>query len=517
MKLENQSFHLQTCVSEALDFISYQANSKNITLSCIFDEQVPEVLVGDVTRLRQILVNLLSNAVKFTPRGEVGVTVTLTNHREGEGNGHEQHAQPADKAMLPQDTLPTIDSPLRYLHIAVHDTGIGIPQDQIVHLFQPFVQADSSTTRKYGGTGLGLVISKRLAELMGGTIWVESTPGEGSIFHVTVIAVPSSLSEHQLNDLRGSRNRPLPQMASSHPLRILVAEDNLVNQKVVLRLMERMGYRADVAANGNEVLQALGLLTYDVILMDIQMPEMDGVEATRHIRSQFPSSRQPWIIALTAHALQGDKEWLMEAGLDDYVSKPVRVQELVVALEKANKKKLSRQLAGSETIQPADHTAKGREEESIPQAAEQNGTEEQADALTASQSTAAESREPLSPEHTTAALDTSVLREFREMIGEDADDLFHELIDTYLDDAPGVLRNLRAGVEQADAASIAHEAHTLKSNCSQIGALSLATLCEELEAMGRSGNLREAASHLIQAEHEFQRVRDELNALKETV
>lgn len=207
----------------------------------------------------------------------------------------------------------------------------------------------------------------------------------------------------------------------------------------------------------------------------------------------------------------------MEAGLDDYVSKPVRVQEMVVALEKATKKKSSRQLAGSGTIQPADHAAKEGEEESIPQAAEHNGTEEPGETYPSNQSATADSGEPLSSQQTTAALDTSVLREFREMIGEDADDLFHELIDTYLDDAPGVLRNLRKGVEQADATSIAHEAHTLKSNCSQIGALSLATLCEELEAMGRSGNIHEAASHLIQAEHEFQRVRDELNALKEAV
>jgi CheY-like chemotaxis protein len=200
-------------------------------------------------------------------------------------------------------------------------------------LFQSFSQVDASTTRKYGGTGLGLAICKHLAELMGGRIWAESIPGKGSAFYFTIRAEASN----ELSERRPEETPALPSKASDPErlmhLRILLAEDNVVNQKVALRMLGRLGYRADIAADGLEVLKALQSHHYDVVLMDVQMPEMDGLEATRSIR-RMPG-RQPYIIAMTAHAMKGDREECLEAGMNDYVSKPVRIEELNAALQRS--------------------------------------------------------------------------------------------------------------------------------------------------------------------------------------
>lgn len=259
------------------------------------------MILGDPTRLHQILVNLLSNAVKFTEKGEVTISVFS---RKLEGDAYE-------------------------IHFAVKDTGIGIPDDKLGRLFQSFSQVDASTTRRYGGTGLGLVISKKLVEMMGGKIWIESEVGKGSTFHFTIQAEstrkepidtfkPVSLSEA---DIQENLDRGLD---------ILLAEDNKVNQMVTERMLNKLGYRTDVVANGIEVLQALERHTYDVILMDVLMPEMDGLEATKAIRRRWPDG--PKIIAMTASALEGDREKCMRAGMDCYLSKPARIEDLKSAL-----------------------------------------------------------------------------------------------------------------------------------------------------------------------------------------
>lgn len=437
MDLESQPFDLRRCVEEALDLVTPRALEKSIELTYSMDEGLPTIVIGDLTRVRQILVNLLSNAVKFTEKGDVNVSVT------GQLRDHYKFL----------------------LHFAVKDSGIGIPVDRQSRLFQMFTQVDSSTTRKYGGTGLGLAISKRLSELMGGTMWVESSgiPGEGSTFHFTIIVgitaedittndvtsllgkkilivddnktnreilmhVTSSWSmkptavatglealalfdkgeefdlavlDMQMPEMDGlmladeikkrpqGKQIPLvllsslgyreveaekPRFAASltkpvkpsnlfdalntvlnrqapvrkrtaesvmnftteigmrHPLQILLAEDNVVNQKVALRFLEKIGYRADVAANGLEVIEALKRQTYDVVLMDVQMPEMDGEQATIEIRKQFPPEKQPRIIAMTANAIVGDREHYLSIGMDDYITKPVRLEDLVRAL-----------------------------------------------------------------------------------------------------------------------------------------------------------------------------------------
>ncbi|MBN1322900.1 MAG: response regulator [Methanotrichaceae archaeon] len=298
VELERQPFDLQGCVEEALDLVATAALENGLRTVFLIDKGTPRIILGDPTRLRQILVNLLNNAVKFTDKGEVAVSIS---GRKLEGSCYE-------------------------IHFSVTDTGIGIPEEKRSNLFQSFSQVDSSTTRKYGGTGLGLAISKRLVELMGGKIWVYSQIGKGSTFHFT-INVDTTLSKPI--DTRRHSPRNLAHQAN-HGLRILIAEDNTVNQVVTLRMLKRLGYKADVVANGIEVLQAMERKNYDVILMDVQMPEMDGLEATKAIHQRWPDG--PKIIAMTAYALVGDREKCLAAGMDGYICKPTTLDELKAAL-----------------------------------------------------------------------------------------------------------------------------------------------------------------------------------------
>jgi len=437
MELEAQPFDLRDCVESALDLVGTRVAEKQLDLAYVFEGEVPAVVLGDVTRLRQILLNLLSNAVKFTEQGEVVLSVMPEAER---------------------------------LQFTVRDTGIGLSEAGMARLFQSFSQADSSTTRKYGGTGLGLVISKKMVELMGGSMWAESDgPGRGASFHFTlrlpvaelpveagrrsfigaqpalkgrrllvvddnptnrrVLALQTTkwgmvprdcasgeealrlLEEGERFDLAvldmhmpgmdglalarrlsqrwpalplvlfsslGRRevvaeeglfeaylHKPLrqsqlfdtlmnllgevvaqraqePSGASAnadlglrHPLRILLAEDNAVNQKLALRLLQQMGYRADLASNGLEAIESIERQTYDLVLMDVQMPEMDGLEASRRISGRWSRRERPRIVAMTANAMQGDREDCLAAGMDDYLAKPIRVEALVQALLRA--------------------------------------------------------------------------------------------------------------------------------------------------------------------------------------
>ena len=306
MELESAPFDFRACVDGVLALIGSLASAKGLELSSEIDDGVPQTIVGDVGRVRQILLNVLNNAVKFTEDGGIALTVT---------------ASPAEA-----------DGDIE-LHLTVRDTGIGISSDGIERLFQSFSQADVSITRRYGGTGLGLAISKRLAEAMGGTMWAESNgvAGQGSAFHVTFATRATADTAAGVDTIPDSPDLD-PERATRHPLRILLAEDNAVNQKLALRLFSLMGYRADVAGNGVEALEAVERQPYDVVFMDVQMPEMDGLEATRRIRAALPDS--PRIVAMTANAMDGDREACLEAGMDDYVSKPIRIEELLAALEK---------------------------------------------------------------------------------------------------------------------------------------------------------------------------------------
>ncbi len=457
LELDYQPFDIRDCIEETLDLLAPKAAEKNLELAYLIYKNTPSWIVGDVTRIRQILVNLVGNGLKFTNSGEVIVGVTARKI-----------------TIADEDPVIAADCPTYEVRFLVKDTGIGIPQDKIDRLFKAFSQVDSSTTRNYGGTGLGLIISRRLTELMGGKMWVESNSDGGSSFFFTIIAkaAPAS-SQHRhkeqqkTEELQGKRllivednathrkilalqaqswgmsahptesgaealkllslrghfdlaildmqmpemdglelakeirkfpeyrdlplvmlsslsisrneieaaqvdfaatlNKPikqfqlqdvlshilgeqskqtlsLPKAKSSNydlyqatfPLRILLAEDNLVNQKVAIHMLKRIGYQADIAMNGVEVLELLRLNAYDVILMDLQMPKMDGLEATRRIIQEFPEHRCPTIIAMTANALEGDKQDCLAAGMHDYVTKPVKVEQLALALSQCH-------------------------------------------------------------------------------------------------------------------------------------------------------------------------------------
>jgi len=310
IELERRPFDLRGCLEAALELVAVQAAEKDLELGCEIPADIPGTMVGDETRLRQVLTNLLSNAVKFTKAGEVRLTVS---GRALEAGGHD-------------------------LCFTVSDTGIGIPRERLHTIFERFGQVDVSTTRRYGGTGLGLAIASRLSELMGGKIEVESEVGRGSTFRLRLVA-ETAPGRRPVRDRPAGRrdadSRPKidRHLAERLPLTILVAEDDPVNQKVTLQMLKNMGYRAEVAANGLEVLEALRLRPYDLVLMDVHMPEMDGLEATRRLRELVPAGG-PQIIAMTADALGSDRAKCLAAGMDGYISKPVRIEELQTALER---------------------------------------------------------------------------------------------------------------------------------------------------------------------------------------
>ena len=558
LDLEQEELDLRACIESALGLAAAATAGKSLDLAYELHPTVPRAIVGDPTRLRQILINLLNNAVKFTDEGEVVVSVV---------------------PVTIGDRSPGSSCRLQF---SVRDTGIGIPPDRIGDLFDSFSQVDTSTTRKYGGTGLGLAISKRLSELMGGTMWVESREGNGSTFHFTIEAIvaaavpapyeheippqlegrrvlivddnatnrhillrqtaawgmqardgasPSkalewiergdpfdvAILDMQMAEMDGltlaeqirahPRGKSLPlvmltslgdrgvessvdfaahltkpirpselyevlmsvfgaglsvttgrvgprvadeRMAERLPLRILVAEDNSVNQQLVTLMLKKIGYRADVVANGLEVLEALRQRTYDVVLMDIQMPEMDGLEATRRIHRMFKKNR-PYIVAATANALQEERRMCLAAGMDDHLSKPIRMDDLIAALRKCP---------------------------------------------------AAASGGP--------ALDRAALDQLVVNLGER--EVVAELITVFLSDAPKLLESLRGAMAAGDAQEVRRAAHTLKSSSAPFGAAVLSELCGRLEEMARIGALEGASGVLDRVEINYEQVRNALES-----
>lgn len=567
LELEPSNFDLRRCLEETLDLVAPQATAKGLTLAYSLDPDVPTHLCQDVTRIRQILANLLGNAVKFTDRGEI--VVLVSNHRP-QANPYE-------------------------LHFAVQDTGIGISTEQFSRLFQSFSQVDASVARRFGGTGLGLAISKRLAELMGGSMWVESEVGHGSTFHFTLqadhhaqtaevfeeeflslsnrrllvieesvalrrllaqlfttwgidaaflmpkdeaaflaqaataaaviidatltithslslvdqlrdrhpqlpivllvqlgerltdeqkrphlVAISKPIHSSQLYDalvtvISGQTNmarKPMrspvldAQMAQRHPLRIMLAEDNMVNQKVALGLLAKFGYRADPVGNGLEVIEALKRQLYDAILMDINMPEMDGLAATQAIRAQLPASEQPHIIALTANAMQDDYERCLALGMNDYISKPIQVAELVNALTLVQPRSLphgQHEFATPDTLSPALHTPGD-------------------------------------------AVDLAALTEIAELLGDEGATMVQEVVHIFLDSSPSLLLQLQDAQQCGDADAVFRAVHTLRSPAAQVGAHRLAALCQAVEIASGAGAMIQQAE-VDQIGSEYDRVR----------
>jgi PAS domain S-box-containing protein len=305
--LEERDFNLKQTLQETLKIFALQASEKQLTLVCEMDEEIPAMLRGDSFRLRQILINLLGNAIKFTRAGGVGLNARVDR----------------------------VDDENIVLHFMVTDTGIGVAANARDAIFDPFTQADSSTTRTFGGTGLGLAISARLVRMMHGRIWVESELGCGSQFHFTV---RFEVTETHPDVLNTAKPEMSPSIEAVTALRILVAEDNAVNRVVARKLLENQGHHVVMATTGKEALAALRSENYDVILMDVQMPDMDGFETTRAIRAtEKYSGRHQRIIALTASAMSGDREKCLAAGMDGYLTKPISPQELYQVLESCSR------------------------------------------------------------------------------------------------------------------------------------------------------------------------------------
>jgi PAS domain S-box-containing protein len=581
LELVNRPLDLRNTIETTLDLLAPRIAEKNLNVAYSMEHDVPHAIQGDATRLRQILVNLVGNAVKFTEKGEIVIRVDALQLKQG------------------QDGTPSNYE----LHFQVHDTGIGIPADKQDRLFQSFSQVDASSTRVYGGTGLGLAISKRLAEMMGGVMWVESTgiPGEGTTFHFTMEAVEANLpspkvsrgyvaeltgkkillvDDHQTNlqilqlqteawgmmpqtasssedalallekgikfdiaildsqmpDLNGfglakrirdreagqgpgakrlplillasvldseadpanlfdalltkpvkpsnlfdvlmtafdandsartqypknqkeSFNNNVELMASQYPLRILLAEDVVVNQKFALLALERMGYRADVVANGQEAIEAIRRQPYDVVLMDINMPVMDGYEASRHIHELWKNGgrpfdiARPWIIAMTANALQGDRELALEAGADDYISKPVYLNELQMVLARAGHERKDQSGGVMPISQPED-----------------------------------------------AKLNQVYLQGLLNLPDGKS------LIEAYLEESPNMLEQLGQAVQNQNARELKDAAHALKGSSLYVGAEEVAELAKALELAGRSNDLQGVEQVLSDLEKAYSKV-----------
>jgi signal transduction histidine kinase/CheY-like chemotaxis protein/streptogramin lyase len=309
-------FDVSELLTATMKAFGSRAAQKNLELTLRVAEGVPKSLVGDAGRLRQVLTNLVGNSIKFTERGEIGVSVQCISQND---------ASPGDTTV--------------FLRFSVRDTGIGIPHEKLESIFAPFEQADNSTTRKFGGTGLGLAICTRIVELMGGKIWAESKVGSGSTFCFTaqfgIEAVAAAYPGPLTLEDASAASLYLDGPNIKRALRILIAEDNRINQKLAVKLLESMGHRVTLVENGRQVLAALKESSFDVILMDVQMPDMDGLEATAAIRARETASgsRIP-IVAMTAHAMIGDREQCLKAGMDGYISKPVSRAELAHVIER---------------------------------------------------------------------------------------------------------------------------------------------------------------------------------------
>jgi signal transduction histidine kinase len=591
LELENHPFELHTCIEEALDLLASKAAEKKLDLCYVVDDSIPKVLISDVTRLRQILVNLIGNAVKFTHSGEVVIEVAPSS-------AVRRRLQPGHEADT--DFITNPDQWL--LHFSVRDTGIGIPLDKQSRLFKSFQQVDASTTRHYGGTGLGLAISKRLAELLGGKIWVDSDAGAGATFHFTILAkapatstsppwqapqprlagkrllviednptnqriiaarsrtwglVADSATTHQeamrmlhANEpydaivldlqlpntdgmafarelrtspsgrlaqllllsslrLRSDDSRPSEAGVSGYvhkpirpaqllealyrslsiqqqrekkapaapvldsdlgrrlPMRLLLADDNPINQKVGLSVLHKLGYRADVANNGLEVLKALEQKVYDLLFLDVQMPEMDGLEAARKICERWSPERRPAIIAMTGNALMGDREKCLKAGMDDYISKPVRVTELQAALERWGPLKTSH----SDTKILLRAKATSLEE----------------------------------------LLDQAVIGRLKNAHADPAHAEMRARIERFIEDASQELSQL--GLNSTDPTRLAVSAHSLKLLSADAGAKRVAALCQKLEELGQAATLESVPAVLQELRAAFALTRTQLLAV----
>ncbi|MDM8551141.1 ATP-binding protein, partial [Desulfobacterales bacterium HSG2] len=437
VELEMIDFNIEEKIRDVTDMLKIKAREKRLALAYMIYPDVPLLVRGDPGRLSQILINLVNNAIKFTKKGEVMIRVVPDEEN---------------------DTYAMI-------RFSVTDTGIGIPRDRIDRLFKSFSQTDASTTRKYGGTGLGLAISKQLAEMMGGEIGVQSEEGKGATFWFTALMEkqadlceystslkPETRNEKAADDFHETGRLPDPES-----VRILLTEDNKVNQIVALAILKKFGFHADVADNGRKALDALKTDHYDLVFMDIQMPEMDGLDATRRIRDPGSGVLNPDVpvIAMTAHAKKGDRDQCFEAGMNDYVTKPIRPPKLLEAIEKVLSDK------NIPVSKPAD------------KAASERSVFDRAELLD--------------------RLDGN------EMVCK-------KVLIVALRQIPEQLAVLKAALEKNDAKEINMQGHAIKGMAGNIAAHRLCDLAYEMEMAGKEGDLDKAHSLISRLEREFERL-----------
>ena len=471
MHLQSQDFALNDCLQTVIDVLSSQAEVKGVKLTAAIDSQVPKQLQGDPVRLRQVLLNLLGNAIKFTDAGEVVVQInSLSQERVGvEGKGSNLDFQFLVRLLF-----------------SVRDTGIGISLEGQKKLFQSFTQVDASTTREYGGTGLGLAICKQLVEMMGGEIGVESEPGKGSTFWFTAEFIQpvalvgeaeteeagkkfqSKIQNHATSSTWGDPSeRVAPKskieslVATDKKLKILVAEDNLVNQQVIFNQLQILGHQADCAANGAQALEMLSKYPYDLVLMDCQMPVIDGYSATQELRRSEGSEHHTVVIALTANAMPADREQCLSAGMDDYISKPVSLDALQAVLQRWGS---AREKAGAEGAE-----------------GEKPFTTRHSPLTT-----------PTSP--LTTDLETPVnLRRLNEVMrGNQARQ--RRLLEIFIQNAKTELEDIKNAIAVNDCLTLAQKAHRLKGSSANVGVSYIATIAAELELSAQQQNLSLAIS-----------------------
>ncbi|MDK9726294.1 MAG: PAS domain S-box protein [Sterolibacteriaceae bacterium MAG5] len=416
LAMEETAFRLADLVDETRKTLAFKAGEKGLALTCRVSPALPAWVVGDPVRLRQVLLNLLGNAVKFTERGEVAL-----------------------------EAAPDEDAAGR-VHFCVRDTGIGIPESKLDRIFEAFAQEDSSTTRRYGGTGLGLTISARLVDMMGGRLWAESEVGRGSAFHFTA-RLPAGMGQAAAggplsagtDDDGGHRSATPPPAAAVSPLEVLLVEDHPFNQKLATSLLSKWGHRVAVAGNGAEALEILERRNFDIVLMDVQMPVMDGLETTRRLRAR-ETDRHTTVIAMTANAMEGDRDRCLAAGMDDYIAKPIKSAELL-------------ELLCRHSPLPADRGFDyGR------------------------------------------AL-AGVDREMVEVVAA-----------TFLEHFPKDLETMRLAVVEQDFPALQRAAHGLKGSCGLFGAEPMVELARGIEHMAPEAAWREAPAILLQLETEFARL-----------
>ena len=420
LAIEHEPFDLSTVIQEATDRVAGRAVGKGLMYTCTLAPNIPTELVGDADRLRQVLVNLADNAVKFTDEGKVAI------HMEAE------------------DVTPDRVT----LHATVRDTGVGIPPEQAGRLFRAFAQVDHSMTREFGGAGLGLVISKRLLEMMGGRIWYESIPGVGTTFHFSVPLQRQSEAQRIARDTSPLPPLPEDQDQAEPSAHILLVEDNPVNQRLAAIMLRKRGWAVTLANNGQEALDLHAQYPFDAVLMDVQMPVMDGITATHLMRQrEAETGRRTPIIAMTAHATDADRLRSMEAGMDYHLTKPITADELYAVVE--------------QFLIPAEP--------------------------------------PPVEEVTERGLQTLL-----ETLGGDRE-LLREVIELFLDHYPTELTKLTAAVEQQDTPAVRAAAHTLKGEAAQLGLEKARDLAYQLEVMGRDDQLSGAEAALAELQAEMSR------------